>query len=73
MYTPTAYYTAMMLSNILSFVVYPILVSVITFWSYAYPISTFEGFCYYFLIQASSALIGLVFGQFISCCVNNEV
>ena len=72
MYSASAYFISATASNICINMFYPLLVSLLTFWSYGFPISNFEGFMCFLLIEASGALAGLCFGQVIGSCVHTE-
>ena len=50
MYSATAYFISATAANICVNIFYPLLVSLLTFFFYGYPISTFEGFMCFFLI-----------------------
>lgn len=62
MYSVSPYFWAVTASNICTNIFYPLLVSVLTFWFYGYPIDSFKGFILFFLIEASGALCGICFG-----------
>ena len=72
MYSATSYFIAATLSNMCVNIFYPLLVSLLTFWFYEFPISTFEGFMYFFLIETAGALAGICFGQVIGSFVSTE-
>ena len=72
MYSATSYYIAATLSNICINIFYPLLVSLLTFFFYGFPISNFEGFMCFFLIETTAALAGICFGQVIGSCVTTE-
>ena len=72
MYSASAYFISATASNICVNMFYPLLVSLLTFWFYGFPISTIEGFSYFFLIEASGALAGICFGQVIGSFVTTE-
>lgn len=44
MYSATSYFIATTLSNICTNIFYPLLVSLLTFWTYGFPIDSFTGF-----------------------------
>ena len=72
MYSASAYFISATASNICINMFYPLLVSLLTFFFYGYPISNFEGFMYFLLIEATAALAGLCFGQVIGSFVHTE-
>ena len=72
MYSASAYFIAATASNICVNLFYPLLVSLLTFWFYGFPISSFDGFMCFFLIEASGALAGILFGQVIGSFVTTE-
>mgnify|MGYP003883523903 CR=1 FL=1 len=72
MYSASAYFIAATASNICVNMFYPFLVSLLTFWFYQYPISSFDGFLMFLLVQATGGLAGLCFGQVIGSFVTTE-
>ena len=72
MYSPSAYFWAATLSNVLIHIFYPLLVSLLTFFFYGFPIEGIEGFIYFFMIEVVAALCGISFGQVIGSFVRTE-
>ena len=62
MYSATSYFIAATLSNICINIFYPLLVSLLTFFFYGFPVSNFEGFLCFFLIETTAAMAGICFG-----------
>ena len=62
MYTAPSYFAAATMSNIATNIFYPVLVSLMTFFFYGYPISDFGGFMAFFAVEASAALAGICYG-----------
>jgi len=48
------------------------MVSSLTFWWYGFPVSTFEGFFNFFLVETTAAVCGLCFGLLIGSFVTTE-
>ena len=72
MYSASSYFTAATFSNIATNIFYPILVSLLTFFFYDYPISDFGGFLAFFAVEASAALAGICYGQVIGSFITTE-
>ena len=72
MYTPTPYYIAATVSNILTNMFYPLLVSTLTFWFFDYKVNNFAGYLGFLAVEATSALCGISFGQVIGSFVHTE-
>lgn len=73
MYSSTAYFVASTMSNVLVNIFYPILVSLLSFWWYGYPVSNFYGFLCFLLIMMTSAMCGICFGQVIGSFARTEM
>ena len=72
MYSPSAYFWAATLSNSIIHVFYPLLVSMLTFWFYGFPVGGLKGFGAFFLIELVGAICGICFGQVIGSFVRTE-
>ena len=72
MYTVAPYFLANTCSNITTYVIYPILVSFLTFFWFKYPESDFGGFMLFFMIELVAAVMGLCYGQLIGSIVYTE-
>ena len=72
MYSASAYFISCTASNICVNMFYPMLVSLLTFWFYEFPIHNFDGFMCFFLIEAGAALAGICFGTMIGSFVRTE-
>jgi len=62
MYKPSAYFWANTISSILSYMLYPILVSLLTFWFLDFADSSFLAFLEWLGVLSYSAFAGLCFG-----------
>ena len=72
MYTVAPYFWATTASNVCTNFFYPVLVSTLTFWFYGYPDHSFGAYLLFFLVELSSALMGICFGQVIGSFVHTE-
>ena len=72
MYTVPPYFLASIASNVCANIVYPILVSTLTFWFFKFPINDFGGFMCYLLVMSTGALMGICFGMLIGSFVHSE-
>ena len=72
MYTVAPYFLASFCSNVCTYVIYPILVSFLTFFFTDYPDGGFSGFMKFFLIELTGPVMGLCYGQLIGSIVYTE-
>ena len=72
MYGPTAHFFSGTLSALLWILFYPVLISLLTFWTYGFPIETFEGFLNFLVIMIVSAYAGVCFGKFMTSFIHQE-
>ena len=72
MYTTAPYFLANTCSNVSINIIYPTLVSLMSFWFFKYPDGGFGGFMLFYMINLISAVMGLCYGQLIGSCVYTE-
>ena len=72
MYTTAPYFLANTCSNVSINIIYPTLVSLMSFWFFKYPDDGFGGFMLFYMINLIAAVMGLCYGQLIGSCVYSE-
>ena len=73
MYSATAYFVAATMANVLVNIFYPIIVSLLSFWWYQYPVSDLYGFLCFLLVMMTAAMCGVAFGQVIGSFARTEM
>lgn len=72
MYSATSYFIAATLSNICTYLYYPLLMSTLCFWFFEMPDNSFWAYILWLFCMTSGALAGIFFGQVIGSFVHTE-
>ena len=73
MYSSTAYYLSTTVASILSFLFYPIVVSIVSFWMFGLDDSSFVSFLNWTAILTMTAAAGFSFGLMLGTFISNEI
>ena len=72
MYKESSYYIATIISSMISFLCYPFIVSLCSFWMFGIDNSGFSAFCYWTLTLLLTATCGFSFGMMLGTIFTNQ-
>lgn len=72
MYKPSSFYLAIVIASIMSFLFYPLIVSIFSFWMFGLDNHSFSSFLYWTTVLTLEASCGFAFGMMLGTLINQE-